>query len=465
MAEYTVNKRPKDDVSGDENENKSTTKGQANPGEIVFIVGQHRVRVTALRGLLALSTPVFRQLFKEYNETNEITLLNTDSEAFQIMLEFINGTNIKNKINQTNMLNLLNISSEYKLEKLSSMTSKIIKSSLNRSNIREIFSFAQVSGDENLKELIWKWLGGKSSNIADPSIGEIFKQFNNGKEIAEFLQKDYISINEERIFIHCLNWVKLQYTKQESQQLSARELVQDFIEYIRFPTMSNKFLTSEVYNSGILTNDELLHILRAKTCKNQSFTPYIIAKRNNNDNGDEKDEEEDDDEFDTVNLEDDDEDDEDDEAEGDKEKDITSSIEAIACSSEYSTSYTMIKMFENNDDYWCTVKLSQGVDAYVIFDCGKYLISRIEIKFPPSEGACSICKVYSTNIKKNVKNVRLNNWDKITKKINMSKNGSIVEKVKIRNENISRYVLLNFEDGQGGYAGIQKIKFFATKNE
>ena len=59
--------------------------------------------------------------------------------------------------------------------------------------------------------------------------------------------------------------------------------------------------------------------------------------------------------------------------------------------------------------------------------------------------------------------MKLSNWDKITRKINMPKDGSIIETVKIRNEDISRYLLLNFEDGQNGYAGIERIRFFAVK--
>ena len=224
-----------------------------NPGEVVFIVGEHQVRCVAVRGLLAISTPVFRELFESNlkdNTTNEIKLPSINAEAFQIMLEFINGINIKNKINQTNMCNLLNISTKYKLPKLIQLTTRIVKQSLNKTNIIQIFRFAQESNDEGLKQLIWKWLARKSINISDPIINQIFKLFQTGQDIADLLQKEYITINEERIFTFCSNWLRLQYQKTDKQQLSARELTKEFIQFIRFPLMSNKFLSTDVYNTG-----------------------------------------------------------------------------------------------------------------------------------------------------------------------------------------------------------------------
>lgn len=401
------------------------------------------------------------------------------------MLEYINDINVKTKINEKNMCNVLYISTKYGLPKLIELSTKIVKSSLNKSNIFELFCYAIDLNDENLNELLWKWLGRKSLKITEPIINQIFKSFKTGKEISILLQKDYISIHEERIFIHCLNWLKSQYQNPSKSKLksisslSAREICSDFIQFIRFPLMSNKFLSIDVYNTGILTNDELLDIMRAKTLKNQNITPYNLNKRKvflssstdkdgDDDDSDSEEEklDESDNDFDSVNLENSD-NDTDDENEDDDENEIeiTKKVRAIGCSSQYGGGYSMENVFAENTNYWCTTSLQSNIDAYIIFDCGKYIISKIGIKFPPGEGACSICRVYTTDNKRNLRNVKLKQWDKITKKVNMSKSGTTIENIKIRNEDISRYILLNLEDGMNGYAGIERIRFYSIKND
>ena len=100
-------------------------------GEVVFIVGEHKVRCVALRGLLEITSPAFRQIFKDNdeNKSDEIELLDTNPEAFQIMLEYINDINVKTKINEKNMCNVLYISTKYGLPKLIELSTKIVKSS------------------------------------------------------------------------------------------------------------------------------------------------------------------------------------------------------------------------------------------------------------------------------------------------------------------------------------------------
>ena len=56
-------------------------------------------------------------------------------------------------------------------------------------------------------------------------------------------------------------------------------MMADFLKYIRFPAMSNSFLSNDVYFAGILTDKELINIFRAKTLKDKSLTEYTLSKR------------------------------------------------------------------------------------------------------------------------------------------------------------------------------------------
>eukprot|EP01084_Bolivina_argentea_P259905 438753_1 len=434
------------------------------PGEILFIVGAKKVKFTAIRGLLTISSPVFRNMFEETKE-NTIELSNIDADAFKIALSHIRGNDVRKNINKKNMCNVLHISNKYSLQKLSLISAKFVKKSLDKSNIFQLYSFAQSLDDDNLKKLLWKWLGRKSIKITDPIITKIFQTLTNS-EIAILLQKDYISIREERIFTHCLHWLKYQYKQKDKTKVlknTPREMMNDFLQYIRFPLMNNKFLSNDVYFAGILTDKELINIFRAKTLRNKSLTVYNLSKRCKSHNivdfiGNSDDElqydkmitGDSDDDFDSINM-----DGSDDEEEKIEYKDITSKIKPILNSGECG-GYPMQNMYIDGSNYWCSNTLASNADCWCMFDCGEYGIdiNKIDLKFQASY-ACSIVKIYSSDEKR----ASRANWDKITKKINMPKGGNVHE-IKIRNEDLQRYLLCSFEDWTNGYVGIERIHFY-----
>eukprot|EP01084_Bolivina_argentea_P175734 304256_1 len=469
------------------------------PSQVLFIIGKDRTRCVGLRGLLAISSPIFRQMLTDNHQKdmgNQIELIDVDAEAFALMLSHIEGSDIKKKLTVGNMCNILYLSIKYMLPKLTSVASKFVKKSLNKANIFKLYQLAQALDDDHIRQLIWNWLGRKSSKTSDPIINAIFLSLS-GQEIAILLQKPYISIEEERIFIFCLNWLKAQYQKNDTNPMAtARDICRPFINYIRFPLMSHKFLTTDVYFTGILSNDELIHIYRAKTLRDQKLTAFTIEKRKAlrskrdahpsavnaramgrfgpllnrliNDQEQlqhrEESDNESDDEFDSVNMNESDTDEEDEE---DKEEDeeeegeeVTSKISAVLCSSQYSGDYGVQNMYNDDASYWASTALQSNKDEFIVFDCGEYKIRKIAVKFPVEEGACSSVKVYSSENSKHLRNPKLRDWDKITKKVNMPKNGNIVQNIKIRNDDVCRYLLVKFEDGQNGYAGVQRIRFY-----
>ena len=214
--------------------------------------------------------------------------------------------------------------------------------------------------------------------------------------------------------------------------------------------MSLKYLTKNVYDTGILTDNELLSIIRAKSTNNQDFTTYKMDKRRNNANiigGDG---------FDDANMYNNDEDDDDDMY----YKDITEKIRAASDSGTYSNVYAISCMYRNDTSYWCTLGLSGAFaavpsDVWIIFDCKNYQISKIEIKLQISY-ACSTIKIYSSDSKN-----RQNEWDKITKKVNMSINGQF-EKIQIMQMH-QKFIKMKFENWTNGYVGIERIRFYQFK--
>ena len=440
---------------------------EPGPGEVVFIVGADKERFIALKGLFIISSPIFRELLEENKEKNEIELLDIDAAAFKIALSHIEGNDVKSKINKENMCNVLFISTNYLLQKLTKLTVKFVKKSFDKTNIYDLYQFAENKNDDYLRKLLWRWLGRKSTKTTEPIITKIFQSLSS-KQIAELLQKDYISIREERIFTQCLNWLRKQYqskgNKTDTIMGSPRDMMADFLKYIRFPVMGNKFLSNDVYFAGILTDKELINIFRAKTLKDKTLTVYNLKKRPryavSEDYMDESDEDMDDiendsdNEFDDINMENA----SDDEEEKVDYTDITDKIKPILNSGECN-GYPMTNMYSDGGSYWCSNALGSNVECWVMFDCGEYEINKIDIKFQVSY-ASTIVKIYSC---KNKRSSRIN-WDKITKKINMPR-GAQVNELKIRRDDQCRYLMIQFEDWTNGYVGVERIHFYQNSDE
>mmetsp|Transcript_35161 Transcript_35161/g.57475 ORF Transcript_35161/g.57475 Transcript_35161/m.57475 type:complete len:551 (+) Transcript_35161:66-1718(+) len=482
-----------------------------NPEYVVFLVGSRRARLHALRGLLCLSSPKFRELIGTCDAaTRAIELSDVDDESFGIALRFINGDDVCALLNTTNMYNVLYVAQRFTLPKLEHTALKYVKKRMGKDNMFALYELARSLDDDALNSLLWSWLNRKSLKVSEQIIGKIFFTLS-GAQIGELLRAPHIGIDEERIFAHCVEWLKRQYqhksktsSSNKTNLMSARQLCSDFVGDIRFPIMSYQFLSNDVYNTGLLTNEELLSILRAKALRDAKVTGFIstprvamhsrygargslaaAAEAVNDDDGDDdaenhfSDDSDSDNDFDSINMhpsdrdDDDDDDNDKDNNNGDTERveeiDVTSKIKVVAASSEYNNDYTAINIFRSNRSYWASSELgstsysSKPRTAYLIFDCGDYVITRIQLKWPAQEGACSICRVYSTDHKPQPRKLKWSLWDKITKKTGMPKDADVEQTLKIRHEDISRYLLLSLEDALNGYAGIQRITFYALK--
>ena len=330
---------------------------------------------------------------------------------------------------------------------------------MSKESILDLYTFAKQLNDDNLTRIIWRWFGRKPHKITDPLLKIIFEN-EDLDGIIKLLQKDYISINEERIFKHCLNWLKKQYliksnlakklaassTATTSSHDQPRDIIQPILEYIRFPIMSLKFISTNVYNSGVLTEKELLNIYRAKHLKDSKITRFNMKRRKRRHRLASTDEN-DDDGFDGINMA------EiiDDELLNGTYKDITSLVQAIGNSGEYS-GYPMVYMYSDDANYWCSCDITTGSDVWIIFDCQTHEIGKIEVKFQASY-ACSVIKVYSSDSK------RTYDWDKVTKRINMTQDGQV--KTLYIQTHYARFMKLKFEDWINGYVGIERVKFYS----
>eukprot|EP01084_Bolivina_argentea_P271741 462462_1 len=316
---------------------------------------------------------------------------------------------------------------------------KISSKYISKDSVIDLYQFAQQLNDDHLIKILWKWLGIKPPKMTDPLIKIIFEH-KSSIELAKLLQKDYISINEQRIFSHSIHWLKKQYLyKKALLSIQARNIIEPILKHIRFPLMSIKFLSTDVYETGLLTENEFLGIIRAKCLNDKQLTIFNMNKRkkiyiNDMDDG-----------FDDENR--------NDITDMNEYIEIIDRIRGVLNSGEYN-GYPMQFMYSNDTNYWCSCDLMSSSKVWIIFDCQMHKVDKIEIRYQ-STYSCSIVKIYASDSKVN------DEWDRITKKENMIKGGH-VHTIRIKH-NYCRFIKLKFEDWSNGYVGIERIRFYQIK--
>ena len=118
----------------------------------------------------------------------------------------------------------------------------------------------------------------------------------------------------------------------------------------------------------------------------------------------------------------------------------------------------MSHMFVNNGNYWCSEKLiGSDADCSLVFDVEMYNITGIDIQFQQSY-QCGIIKIFSSQNERVCKK----QWNKITQKRNMPKNGSL-HHVKIECDSQPKYLRLKFEDWSNEFVGILNMMFYGDR--
>ena len=333
---------------------------------------------------------------------------------------------------------------------------------ISKNNIMDLYNLAKQLKDENLMRIIFVWLSTKPKTMTDSIIKSIFIQLSR-TDLQRLLQKDYITLKEERIFQHIMHWLQAQYINNPKLcKDGPREIMQPFLKHIRFPIMSMRFLSTDVYNSGLLTDEEFLGVIRSKfpkkKKKNEEKQDDLILnmfdnnrrKINNDklnsfyyidDDGfvvddylDTNDIINDDDEFDY------------------KEREITDDIDCVRDSGTYPGNYAIGNMYRDDGDYWCSIDLAQGSDVWLIFDCKEYMIEKIGVN-ANMHYAPTIIKVYgSETMDGNAF------WEPLVKKVNIPRDGQM--KYIIMQGMNPRYIKLKFEDWSSMWVGITRIHFY-----
>jgi hypothetical protein len=186
--------------------------------DVVFLVGPEERQIYAHRSILSSRSGYFHAMFtvglrESHDET--VKKPNIDPDVFSEVLRFVYSGKVQ--LNSSNVIEVLEAASEMDLSILKKLCLNFIET-----NIRDCFD-----NDQFL------------ANLSEASYIEI-------------LQSDYLNLKEEYLFTKVIEWGNIQANvalteKNENEPApTLQNIVQNVIQFIRFPLMKPEFVAQSV---------------------------------------------------------------------------------------------------------------------------------------------------------------------------------------------------------------------------
>ncbi|ETO33208.1 hypothetical protein RFI_03900, partial [Reticulomyxa filosa] len=304
--------------------------------DIIFLLGPLKKKFVVSSFLLCLSSPVLRKEWENKSNVVEIVLNNIETESMKIIVNFISGkeTEAIKQLTEETVCEILNFSQQFQIYNLHKLATNFLFSIITPKNLIDFYRFALKAKDQSIEVILWNWLVKKGGKVKASLTNDIFFECNE-QQLSNLLQQNFCAVDEDLLFNAMLHWIKKQITSTNEKQRTIREILEKIIPYIRFPLMRESFLANEVYNSGILTNEELVNVFRAKTLKNDHLTHFKNEKRLNK--------------IQMENIKD----------EKDDDNIVKTEITGVSCINDSGTfaGWPTTNMLSDNDGYWCSSSL------------------------------------------------------------------------------------------------------------
>ena len=236
--------------------------------------------IPAHKFVLAISSPVFYAMFYgEMAETkNSIELSDCEYESLLEMFRFLYTDKVN--LNGGNVMQVLYLAEKYMVPSLAEKCTKYLRDNLEASNVFCILPHAQKYEDKDLEDRCWKVI---EKETEDAVTSDEFVTLE--RSIVESLVKrETLNIKEVELFKAVDRWATKESERQRMTldgEVKRRILGEEIVKAIRFPSMSQKEFLSVVFDSYILTIQEVGDLMKHFNGVLTSPLPFIEAKRSN----------------------------------------------------------------------------------------------------------------------------------------------------------------------------------------
>ena len=217
-----------------------------------------QVRVPAHKLVLAISSPVFEAMFygQMAEKGEEVELPDTDSHTLLEFLRFVYCDEVNLTI--ANVLGVLYVAKKYIVPTLADKCRSFLETKLDETNVLQILQEAKNLEESELEKRCWTLIDANTT-ICLKSDGVLTLRHDT---LISFLKRENLYAEEVHVFEAVKRWAKAKCEEKglEPTGEALREILGNAVDFIRFPTMSQKEFAHHVVPTGILASDETLEV-------------------------------------------------------------------------------------------------------------------------------------------------------------------------------------------------------------
>lgn len=214
-------------------------------------------RLSAHRNILSSASPVFKAMFfGPLAEKDEVEIVDVTHEAFDCMLKFI-YTDEANLVAPVAGA-VLYLAKKYDIAGLYEHCQTFIKKHMDRENVVDILQGLTFVADEELKESCLK-LMDRNGHFVINSNHVVEKM--NWDILTTIVKRDTFCAREIDILDAIQWWIKKQPGNENLDKREVRDLMEEVVPLIRFPTMTMKEFVQLVVPTQVLNAEEIVDVL------------------------------------------------------------------------------------------------------------------------------------------------------------------------------------------------------------
>lgn len=231
--------------------------------DVHFLVGKGTppIKVPAHKFMLSIGSAVFDAMFNGHmasEEEEDIDLPDVEPAAFIELLRFLYTDEVR--IGPETVMTTLYTAKKYAVPSLEKQCVDFLKQNLSSDNAFMLLTQARLFDETVLAQMCLETI---DKNTADALTAEGFRDIDH-ETLSMVLERDTLRIREASLFEAVVRWGRAECQRQflADSSENLRSILRKALELIRFPLMTVEEFATEVAQSGILTDKEVVRIFR-----------------------------------------------------------------------------------------------------------------------------------------------------------------------------------------------------------
>ena len=234
--------------------------------------------IPAHKFVLAISSPVFFAMFygQMAETTDSIELPDCEYESLLELFRFLYSEKVE--LSGSNVMQVLYLANKYMVPSLAGKCTEYLRENLKASNVLCILPHAQKFEDKDLENRCWEVLAEQTEEAVT---SDEFVTLERSL-VESVVKREKLNVKEVELFKAVDRWATKESERQgisPDGQVKRRILGEEIVKAIRFPLISQKEFVSIVFDSYILSFQEVGDMMKHDNDVLTSSLPYKQTPR------------------------------------------------------------------------------------------------------------------------------------------------------------------------------------------